>query len=110
MPFRQARVGENEALFREINETVAAAAASAGAVIDPIEFLCECGRASCADGIQVNRDDYERVRRHSAEFLITPGHDRPEIEHVVEQHDHYWVVEKFGEAGRTARQTDPRST
>ena len=42
-------------------------------------------------------------------FLVTPGHVQPEVEHVVEKHRVYWVVEKFGEAAEVAEQTDPRS-
>jgi len=106
MPYRQVRVGENEAIFREVNETVAAAAAS---VTGPIEFLCECGQWSCAEGIALTLEQYERVRAEPDRFLVKPGHIRSEVEHVVEQHADYWVVEKFGEAGDVARMTDPRS-
>ena len=108
MPYRLARVGENEALFREVNETVAAAAESGGAP-DPLEFLCECGQESCAEAISLARAEYERVRAAPDRFLVIPDHYRPEIEHVVEQHSDYWVVEKFGEAAEIARETDPRS-
>jgi hypothetical protein len=108
MPYRQARVGENEALFREVNETVAAAAESVGTA-DPIDFLCECGQGWCAEGIFLTREEYEQVRAHAHQFLIKPDHNRPAIEHVIERYGRYWVVEKFGEAAETADETDPRS-
>lgn len=105
-PDRQVRVGENEAIFREVNETVAAAAS---AVTEPIEFLCECAIESCAEGVSLFREEYEHVRAVPERFLVTPGHVQPEVERVVEQHRVYWVVEKFGEAAEVAEETDPRS-
>ena len=36
-----------------------------------------------------------RVRPASEAESVLPGHVMPEFETVVEQHDHYWVVEKF---------------
>jgi hypothetical protein len=102
-------VGENEALFREVNETVASAA-TATIVDEPIKFLCECAIETCAESAPLSRDEYEQVRSVPEHFLVTPGHVQPEVERVVEQHDRrYWVVEKFGEAAEVAEDTDPRS-
>ena len=27
-------------------------------------------------------------------FIVKPEHVYPDVEHVLERHDHYWVVEK----------------
>jgi len=56
-------------------------------------------------------EEYERVRRVPTHFLVLPGesHVFPDIERVVEDHDGYVVVEKFGDAGRMAAKLDPRS-
>ena len=109
-PDQRARVGENEALFREVNETVASAATATTIVPEPIEFLCECAIETCAESIPLSREEYEQVRSVPEHFLVTPGHVQPEVERVVEQHDRrYWVVEKFGEAAEVAEDTDPRS-
>ena len=107
-PDQPARVGENEALFREVNETVASAATST-VVTEPINFLCECGIETCADSVSLSRDEYEQVRAVPERFLVAPDHVRPEVERVVEQHRVYWVVEKFGEAAEVAEETDPRA-
>ena len=107
-PDQQARVGENEAILREVNEAVASAAATAR-IHTPIEFMCECATPSCAETVSLFREEYELVRSASERFLVTPGHYQPEVERVVEQHRVYWVVEKFGEAAEVAEQTDPRS-
>lgn len=107
-PSQQARVGENEAIFREVNETVAAAATDTS-VSEPIMFLCECATATCAESVPLLREEYERVRAVPEHFLITPGHVEPNVERVVDQHRVYWVVEKFGIAADVAEATDPRS-
>ena len=107
-PDQQARVGENEAILREVNEAVASAAATAR-VPQPIAFLCECATPTCAESVSLFREEYERVRSAPERFLVTPGHVQPEVERVVEQHHAYWVVEKYGEAAEAVEATDPRS-
>ena len=54
-------------------------------------------------------EQYEDVRAVANHFVITPGHARADIERVVEQHRDHWIVEKFGDAGAAAEETDPRS-
>ena len=107
-PDQRARIGENEAVFREVNETVAAVA-TATSVSEPIMFLCECASETCAEGVSLLREEYEQVRAVPERFFVTPGHVQPEVERVVEQHRVYWVVEKFGLAAEVAEETDPRS-
>lgn len=107
-PDERARVGENEAILRQVNETVADVA-TARAVADPIEFLCECAEEFCAESIPLLREEYEQVRAVPEHFAVTPGHVQPEVERVIEEHRVYWVVEKFGEAAEVAEETDPRS-
>jgi hypothetical protein len=107
-PDQQARIGENEAIFREVNETVAAVATETSAS-EPVMFLCECASESCAEGVLLLREEYEQVRAVPERFLVTPGHVQPQVERVVEQHRVYWVVEKFGEAAEVAEETDPRA-
>ena len=52
---------------------------------------------------------YERVRSDGELFVVLAGHERLEIEHVVERGDTYVVVRKYGEAGEVAEDLDPRS-
>ena len=51
--------------------------------------------------------DYDRIHARSDRFIVLPGHENPEIEQVVERRGGYWVVDKFGEAARVAREADP---
>ena len=99
---RQRGVGENEAVFRSVNEMVRP--------VEPtwMRILCECGDGTCRDQIVVAQDAYSRVREQATRFLIRPGHESVETETVVSKHLEYWTVEKLpGLPARIARATDP---
>ncbi len=105
----QARLAENEAVFRRANEHIDAKAVE----LDPDEdhvflFLCECSRADCVDRVPLTRAEYEHVRSDPTQFVIIPGHEAAEIERVVEREDEYELVRKQGGAGQIAVATDPR--
>lgn len=105
-PDRQARLGENEAIMRKVNETVAGVARAT--TMEPAVFLCECA-AICGDSVRLTRESYEAVRAGPDRFFVTPGHVSLDVERVVEKHPVYWVVEKFGIATEVAEATNPQS-
>lgn len=98
----------NEALFREVNEQVAALN-ELGEALDTFGVVCECGHESCENVIHVDSSVYEAVRAQSDRFIVASGHVLPEIETVVEQHAGFVVVDKSeGIPEQIAKQTDPR--
>ncbi|HSP73635.1 MAG TPA: hypothetical protein VLN26_14760 [Gaiellaceae bacterium] len=100
-------MAETEALFREVNEGIAAAAERFDA--DEAEFVCECSDASCADRLEVPLDEYERVRAEPAYFLLVPGHEAVYVERVVRRRGGYAVVEKVEQTMRAiVRRLQPR--
>jgi hypothetical protein len=101
------RLAHNEAVFRDVNEAIESGKIPAD-VHETVVFRCECGELGCNDLIEMTVGEYERVRAHPRRFLLTVGHDRPEVETVVEVHSGYAVVEKRDEAGQVAEETDPR--
>jgi hypothetical protein len=103
---RDQQLAANEALFRDVNETVAEVATK---IADQILFLCECADEFCAESISLTREEYERVRAVSEHFIVKPGHFRPDVERIIEQQRDHWLVEKLGEAAEIAERTDPRS-
>ena len=105
-PDEQARVGESEAMFRDVNETVVHAERGT----DPVVVLCECADEFCGENLILSRAAYEEVRSVSEYFIVAPEHVLPEIEQVVEKHSLYWVIRKLGLAGEVADATDPRTT
>lgn len=106
---RAARMTQNEALFREVNEQIAALN-DLGAQLDMFGVVCECGQATCGDVINVRRSVYETVRAQADRFIVASGHVIPEIESVVEQHGEFAVVDKDdGIPEQIAKRTDPRA-
>ena len=108
---REDRIARNEALFRSVNERVRDLASSGAAAAAPetVPFVCECGSADCATTVQLTIAEYEHVRADPAQFVVTPGHEIPEVEDVVEQHERYDVVRKHAHEAQIAIDTDPRS-
>jgi hypothetical protein len=110
---RDERLAGNEALFREVNERVAEVAedfVELETTADPVEFTCECGRATCTEPVAMTLVEYEALRAAPTHFAVVDGHELPEIERVVERHPGYLVVEKQDDdAEQVARETDPRT-
>jgi hypothetical protein len=105
---RRRRIGENEAIFRSVNEQVKALNATLSTTTNTIRVVCECGTRSCTDQIEIRPDAYEAVRADSTLFITKPGHDFPETEQVISKSDRHWVVRKDpGLPTRIARATDP---
>jgi hypothetical protein len=96
----------NENVFREMNERLERLGEEFGD--DAVEFLCECADPACSESLSIPISVYEAVRDHGRRFVMVPGHQREEVERVVEEHADYVVVEKLGEAGEVAEETDPR--
>jgi hypothetical protein len=90
---REERIIENEKLFREVNERVADLQAGFSGP-DP-EWVCECGDESCFEKVAVPAEDYKQIRAHGDWFVITPGHEKADIERIVRKNGTYVVVEKF---------------
>ena len=92
---RKQRIEENERLFREVNERVKQVQATFEPGPDPV-WVCECGGETCFDKLTVPLSEYQNIRAHSDWFLIKPGHEKTDVESVVEERSHYTIVEKYG--------------
>lgn len=103
---RVERVVKNEALFREVNERIREITTYDG----DVEFLCECGDATCTQPLMMSLPEYEALRANPSRFGIVPGHEILEVEAVVEENGRFAVVEKRpGRASKLAAETGPRS-
>ena len=108
MDERKRRIGENEAIFRSVNEQVRELAANFSTAAERMTVVCECGARSCTDRFEIEIVAYSSVRADSTLFVIKPGHDLPESETVVDRNDVYWTVQKHpGLPAAIARATDP---
>ncbi len=105
----QDRLATNEAVFREVNEGIGRGQWP-GEEGERVRFRCECAQLGCSELLEASVHEYERVRAHGRRFIVVPGHERPEVEIVVETRPGFLVVEKRGQAGAAAEETDPRRT
>lgn len=105
MDLRGQRAAENENLFRRVNERVEELSSD----LEALTLVCECADTSCAERlVDVPMVEYEGVRAHGDRFFVAPGHEQRDVESIVSVSRRYLVVEKRGEAGEIARETDPR--
>jgi hypothetical protein len=93
MSQREFRVGNNERLFREVNERINRIQEDFGQA-HAFEIVCECGAQGCLERITLTHDAYTRLRANPRTFAIVPGHEAPDVEDVVERNEQYYVVEK----------------
>jgi hypothetical protein len=92
---RLRRAEENEQALKAHNERHAVLEEEGGvAAADPVPFACECDDPDCGRAIAVPLGEYERAARRRDQFLVTPGHEDPTVEEVVERHAGYYVVSK----------------
>ena len=110
MDERTRRIGENEALYRAINEKIEGLNEAFGMVTESMAVVCECGQLACTEQIELDLPTYEHVRSDSALFVVIPGHEIPDVEDVVEPHDRFNVIRKRdGGPAELAEQLDERS-
>jgi hypothetical protein len=106
---RGRRIGQNEVVFREVNERLRELGESFSLISELAEFVCECGDSSCTDRVQMPLSDYEHVRSDSKWFLVVKGHEELDYEVVVEDNGGWAVVEKLpGGPAEIAFTDDPR--
>ena len=104
----RAEIARNEAFFRAVNEGIAEA--SERFESEEAEFLCECGNEQCTHRLEVQLEEYERVRQSPTRFLVKRGHVLPEVEEVVQRRRSYAIVDKVDRvAARIVRRLNPRA-
>ena len=96
------RAGRNEALFREVNENIARLEERLPGRSETLPVICECARADCTAQLEISLPQYARVRQHRDRFIVARRHEDSSVEHVVEEHADYVVVEKEGIAATAA--------
>src|SRR5947209_4687930 len=87
------RLTHNEEVFRVLNEEIQHL--SRRFDLYTPDFVCECADADCVATLSVPGAEYEQIRSDRQLFVIAPGHNRPEIEEIVEDRGDYQIVKKF---------------
>jgi hypothetical protein len=60
--------------------------------ISVYDLICECGDIDCLAVLSIDRTAYEQIAATPAHFVVLPGHERLEFEHVVETRKTHVVV------------------
>ena len=101
---RAQRLALNETIFRKANEEMRATGDRMRH--DFRAFMCECSDINCDENVPLSLDRYREIRENPVLFFAIPGHENPEVEHVVDKDDGYVVIEKIG-PGRDVAKRDP---
>ncbi|MGN6797578.1 MAG: hypothetical protein ACTHKS_05465 [Gaiellaceae bacterium] len=94
MDERTRRIGENEALYRSINDKIESLNQAFGVVAETMAVICECGKLECSEQIELDIPTYEHVRADPTHFVVLPGHELLDVETVIERHDAFNIVRK----------------
>jgi hypothetical protein len=89
------RVEKNEQAFRAYNERREELEKDGLLAGESAPFVCECADKDCWGAVELAVDEFEKAHEIDDHFSVLPGHVMPEFERVVEEHERYWVVEKF---------------
>jgi len=100
---RDARLEENQQVFRSANERLSGVIEAGVVSADPVPFLCECADEECMGRVDLTLDEYRELRSHERQFVMLHGHAR------TEGAQRFDVVRKLAEEGELARKADPRS-
>ena len=103
---REERRGRNEALFREVNEQIAALGERHRA--RQLEIVCECSDVNCTDPLSVGVAEYEDARSDPRTFIVRVGHEDLQVERTLARSGNCAFVQKVGDAAAAAIASDPR--
>jgi hypothetical protein len=104
VPSREERLAQNEVRFREINESAQPQRELRG----DGRFVCECADRGCMAWLEVPTEDYAAVRQNPRRFIVTPTHEVPDVESIVERKPGYFVVEKPDEVAHIVEGGEPQ--
>jgi hypothetical protein len=85
-------MGRNEEVFRSLNERIVAREGRR------LEIVCECGVEACTERVVITYVEFYEVRRHPGWYVVSPGHLRLEIDHVIVEETAFVVVEQESRA------------
>ena len=100
---QEERIAQNEDWCRDLNKRKAEWMRSGQTAAG---FRCECWRLDCGARIPLSGREWQAVRSQSNRFAVAPEHVADDHEDVIQEHPHFWIVEKRGEAGEVAEHLD----
>jgi ANTAR domain-containing protein len=92
---REQRIVQTEDFYRKINDLIALNGRRDGQA-----YMCECANPYCNETMDVTDEDITSLHSVPGYYLILPGHEIPDVEHVVHATERYSIVVKDGAAPR----------
>jgi hypothetical protein len=91
---RERRAAHNQALFRSVNEGIAALGDAFNDHSPHGHWMCECCRTDCTEFIEMTLAEYQALRADSERYAIVADarHVDPEAEDVVRHDARYWTI------------------
>jgi hypothetical protein len=108
MPRSAERAAENEATFRQANETLEQKAGEIGLGEERTPYLCECEDERCTEVIRLTRAEYEHVRADARRFVVVSSHQEAD-DRVLREDAGFTLIEKGGAEGDLVAERDPRA-
>ncbi len=90
---REQRIIQTEEFYRQINDLIAR-----NGTRDDKAYMCECANPYCNETMDVSTEDIEVLHSKSGYYVTLPGHEIPDVEHVVQATANYSIVAKNGAA------------
>jgi hypothetical protein len=90
---REQRIVQTEEFYRRINDLIAR-----NGTRGDRRYMCECANPYCNETLDVTDGDITRLHSVSGYYVILPGHEIPDVEHVVQASATYTIVAKDGVA------------
>lgn len=104
------KAARNQSLFREVNDQIAGLNETFEQFAPTGDWVCECAESTCMETISMTLTEYEALRADGNRFAVRPGHERADVEEVVEANERYLVVSKLGSGADEARRLDQRAS
>ena len=58
----------------------------------------------CEERIRLSGEEWREVRSKANCFAVAPEHIAADLEAVVTEYPHFWLIEKHGRAGEVAKE------
>lgn len=85
-----------EALNQRMEESLDHIRAEDGLPRDaPMALFCECSDIDCRERVHLQPGRFDEIHADPERFVLVPGHERLDVERVVDQESDYLIVRKI---------------
>jgi hypothetical protein len=94
---RELRAAQNQMLFRSVNERILELGGKLdGSGLQELDFACECADNTCIEKIKLSAQKFGEIEENENQFIVLRGHELPEVENTIAEHDRFLIVSKRG--------------